>query len=112
MKIQEIKLFMKQKGITQIELAEKSQIPLTTIRYIFSGRTQTPRIDTMQAIERALGIENDNFPSFLPRSTTSLNEKESRLLGAFKGLIPPMQDYVLEMVEKLVEKNIDKVKKV
>ena len=53
MEIQEIKLFMKNKGITQIELAEKSQIPLTTIRYIFSGRTQTPRIDTMQAIEKA-----------------------------------------------------------
>ena len=59
MQIQEIKLFMKQNGITQIELAEKSKIPLTTIRYIFSGRTQTPRIDTMHAIEKALGISKE-----------------------------------------------------
>lgn len=44
-------------------------------------------------------------------SGSSLTEKESRLLGAFKGLIPPMQDYVLEMVEKLVEKDIGKNKK-
>ena len=61
MQIQEIKLFMKQNGITQIELAEKSKIPLTTIRYIFSGRTQTPRIDTMHAIEKALGIKEQEL---------------------------------------------------
>ena len=35
-------------------------------------------------------------------SSSSLTEKEIRLLGAFKGLIPPMQDYILDMVEKLV----------
>ena len=35
-------------------------------------------------------------------SGSSLTEKESRLLGAFNGLIPPMQDYMLDMVEKLV----------
>lgn len=29
-------------------------------------------------------------------------EGEIRLLKAFNGLIPPMQDYILEMVEKLV----------
>lgn len=63
MKIQEIKLFMKSKGITQIELAEKSKIPLTTIRYIFSGRTQTPRIDTMDAIEKALGLDVEKIPN-------------------------------------------------
>ena len=35
-------------------------------------------------------------------SGSSLTEKETRLLDAFNGLIPPMQDYILDMVEKLV----------
>ena len=56
MEILEIKKIMREKGITQIELAEKSQVPLQTLRKIFSGNTPHPRIDTMRAIEAALGL--------------------------------------------------------
>ncbi len=56
MTIEDIKKFMKNNGITQIELAEKSGVPLQTLRGIFCGRTPNPRIDTMSAIENALGL--------------------------------------------------------
>ena len=56
MTIEEIKKYMKENKITQIELSKKSNIPLQTLRKIFSGLTSNPRIDTMQAIEKALGI--------------------------------------------------------
>lgn len=57
MTIEEIKLYMKQNGISQIELADKSHISLQTLRKIFCGQTAHPRIDTMQAIENALGLQ-------------------------------------------------------
>ena len=57
MTIEEIKRYMKQKKITYQELSNISEIPLTTLKYIFSGRTESPRIDTMQAIEHALGLD-------------------------------------------------------
>ncbi len=44
--------------MTLQEIAENSGIPKRTVDQIFSGKTKNPRIDTMQAIERALGIEN------------------------------------------------------
>ena len=60
MTIEQIKDYMKREKITQIELSEKSGIPLQTLRKIFSGIVRNPRIDTMQAIEKALGVSDEN----------------------------------------------------
>ena len=62
MDICEIKQYMKQNKITYEQLSERSQISISTIKKIFSGVSQYPRIDTMQAIERALGIEEQKTP--------------------------------------------------
>ena len=56
MEIQAIKKYLKENHITYEELAEKSKLSISTIKKIFSGISQYPRIDTMQAIENALGI--------------------------------------------------------
>lgn len=77
MTIKEIKEFMKINKITQVELAEKSNIPLSTLRQIFSGARKNPRIDTMQAIENALGFVS-------PTAVSQFTEKENDLY-AFTG---------------------------
>lgn len=56
MEILEIKQFMKEKKITQIELSKLSGVPLQTLRYIFCGKTPNPRKDTMEKITSALGL--------------------------------------------------------
>lgn len=80
MTIQEIKDYMKRENITQIELSEKSKIPLQTIRKIFSGIVKNPRIDTMQAIEKALGIENGNSYINIP-GTRAVKLQKIPMLG-------------------------------
>lgn len=92
---------MKANKITQIMLAEKSGLPLQTLRKIFAGGTTHPRIDTMQAIEAALGISADKQPTTVE---PGLTDAQKRLLKAFNSLIPPMQDYILEITESLVGK--------
>lgn len=57
MKISEIKKYLKDNKITYEKLSELSQVPLNTLKNIFSGRTPTPRIDTIQSIEKALGLD-------------------------------------------------------
>ena len=47
---------MKEKKITQLELSKLAGVPLQTLKCILIGRTQFPRIDTVEAIEKALGI--------------------------------------------------------
>ena len=55
--IKNIKLFMKRNKITYDELSAKSGIPISTLNYIFTGRTSNPRTDTLQAIKLALDLD-------------------------------------------------------
>lgn len=56
MEVQAIKKYMKEKKITYDELAARSGLSISTIKKIFSGISQYPRIDTMAAIETALEL--------------------------------------------------------
>ena len=80
MDIQEIKAYMKAKKITYQDLADMTGISISTIKKIFSGISQYPRIDTMQAIERALGLDNEKTP------TDELSEGEKQLIELVKQL--------------------------
>lgn len=100
MDLEKLKTARKQKKITYKELSARSGIPERTIYGIFMGHTPTPRIDTLEAIEKALGLDNDGI-TIIKR--VELSDKENRLLSSFNALIPPMQDYVIEMIEKLTE---------
>ena len=78
MTIKEIKEFMKINKITQVELSEKSGLPLQTIRNIFSNPTRNPRMDTMQAIEKALG--------FTSPTAAQYTENENDLVRLYRAL--------------------------
>ncbi len=97
MDTERLKKAKKEKKLTYEQLSQISGVPISTIYDIFRGVTSAPRIDTVQAIEKALGLSADSPPP------TELTEPHRRLLEAFDELIPPMQEYVIEMTEKLVE---------
>lgn len=54
MKITEMKKRKKELRYTNALVAEKSGVPLGTVQKIFSGETKNPRVDTLEALERAL----------------------------------------------------------
>lgn len=56
MNLEVLKKAKKEKRMTLQEISDKSGIPKRTVDQIFSGKTTNPRIDTVQAIERALGL--------------------------------------------------------
>jgi transcriptional regulator with XRE-family HTH domain len=68
-KIEELKARKRELNMTYEELAQLSGIPLRTCENIFHGVTKNPRIDTMQAIERALGFGE-------PKAEISEEERE------------------------------------
>ena len=80
MTIQEIKQYLKDHKITYQDLSDKSGIALNTLKNIFRGKTENPRIDTMQAIERALGLENEKTPP------DELSEGERELIALIKQM--------------------------
>ncbi len=57
------KRLKKEQRLTFDALAEKSNIPKRTLEDIFAGRTTDPRTTTVEAIERALGINEKSSPA-------------------------------------------------
>lgn len=57
------KQLKKQNKLTFDALSEKSNIPKRTLEDIFAGRTTDPRSTTVEAIERALGINEKSSPA-------------------------------------------------
>ncbi len=93
MEIVEIKQHMKKYKITYAQLAEETGLNLTTIKRIFSGHIKNPHLETMRAIEQALG-----FVKQPERPALSLTESERELLETFRTLSPYLQGLAVETV--------------
>ena len=86
MDIMELKKYLKEHKITYKMLAEKSGVPESTIKNIFGGFTQNPRIDTIEAIERALGI-NEKSPAAQEQPSVKIPDSIKKVqLAFFEGL--------------------------
>lgn len=92
MDIESLKLLKKQKKLTLQQISDMSGIPKRTVDGIFSGKTKNPRIDTMQAIERALGLENEKTPP------DDLSEGERQWLKLYNVLTTENKDLLVQMV--------------
>ena len=95
----EIKKIMKQKGITQVMIAEQTGVPLRTINEIFRGRTPNPRIDTVQAIYSVVGIKVEQ-PTLAQQivDTTLANLN----IDDFNNLTPTEQQQVVAVFNSVV----------
>ena len=94
MDIEELKAYMKSKGVSQIELAERSGVPLSTIRSIFARITVNPRKDTMQAIYKALGLSEGGEEFTVPKE----------ILDKYEALSEQDKQRVIGYLEALIEK--------
>ena len=96
MDIEKTKKFMKEQAITYDILSQLSGIPLNTIKNIFCGKTQNPRIETIQAIEKALGLDKEK--------TTDISEEEKNFLLAFRQLTEEEKNEFLSIADFILSK--------
>ena len=115
MDIEYLKKIKKQKKMTLDEISVKSGIPKRTIEDIFRGATKHPRIDTLQAIERALGIENEKTPTEETEGaqewmqlyyvlTDENRDLLVKLVMAFKDMPPERRRFVLDAIRIATQK--------
>lgn len=76
MDITTLKQKKKNVKMTLNEISEKSGIPLNTLKNIFSERTKNPRIDTLTAIEQALGFTDEEKALGVGNHGTKLSDEE------------------------------------
>lgn len=61
MGLEKIEEYKRKLGLTTAELAEKSGVPKGTLDKILSGVTKDPKLETLKAIARVLGLSLDDF---------------------------------------------------
>ena len=103
MEIIELKKFMKEQGITYEMLAKKAGISIGTVKYIFSGRTSNPRIDTMQAIEKALGIKEEPPTEVKGSDSTEFLRK----YGLTEESVPVLDEVDIAKIKAYIQGLID-----
>ena len=94
MDIEVLRKRKKELKMTFDEMSEKSGIPKRTLEAIFVGKTKTPRIDTIEAIEKALGLNND----------TPLPQDIMRLIDAISTLSDEECEEVSKFIDFVVSK--------
>lgn len=115
MEIQATKAYLKANKITYEQLSERSGIPLNTLKNIFSGRTEHPRIDTMQAIKDALGLNQadlqitntDKTAGIEPRHKQILSPDEMDLLDVYRALKDEKGERAAHAVKTIIKAFLD-----
>ena len=74
----------KELKLTFDSLSKMSNVPKRTLEDIFSGRTPTPRIDTVKAIEKALGIGENNF---VKENEQGITDDEKEILNKVRKVL-------------------------
>lgn len=92
MKVTELNEERKRQGLSVAELAQRSNLPKGTVEKVLFGIVQNPRIDTMQAIEKALGISDIDPPT----------KKQQYFINLFNSLTPQQQDKVIAFIQGLL----------
>lgn len=100
MNIQKWKQRKKELGWTHDELAEKSGVSRRTIAGIFSGdpRYESPTYNTIQAIERALGLSEEGYKDTMPFEVTPMEEE---VIRTFRALSDEDKQLFLILMKKI-----------
>lgn len=61
MGLEKIAEYKKRLGLTTEELSKRSCVPIGTLNKILSGATRDPKLETLKAIARVLGLSLNDF---------------------------------------------------
>lgn len=95
----------KQQKLTLDELSSRSGVAKRTIEDIFQGKTKNPRIDTIQAIERALGLTVSEHNTDNSNETLAPDERE--LLDVYRAIKSKKGERAAQTIHALIKTYLD-----
>ena len=99
-------------GLTTKQIAEKCDIPESTVTRIFSGKTPNPTIITVMALTKAMGgqaadIFDDNaqvntVPTVPQSVLTDVEQKNLEIIELYKSIIKSKDRYIKTLLISLI----------
>lgn len=98
--------------LTFDDLAEKTNISRRQLQYLFQGETENPRIDTVQAIERALGLaptftDEERALGLSENHPIALSDDDRELINLFAEAEEELGKTYVQAIKKMVRLQID-----
>lgn len=85
-------------GLNYEKIAKLAGISKRSVEDIFRGYTKTPRVDTVEAIERALGLRDGGLQE---TAREEISPQEYRLLSAFRSVDAVTRELVIALLENV-----------
>lgn len=85
-------------GLNYEKIAKLAGISKRSVEDIFRGYTKTPRVDTVEAIERALGLRDGGLQE---TAREEISPQEYRLLSAFRAVDTVTRELVIALLENV-----------
>lgn len=98
MNLETLREAKKKAGLTIAEIAQRANLPKGTVQNIFCGYVPNPRSDTLEAIERALGLSEEGYRDALPFEVTPMEEE---LVRTFRTLSEKDKQLFLILMKKI-----------
>ena len=103
--VDRLKALKEKSGMTSAQIAEKSNVPESTVTRIFQGKTLNPTIITVMAMTKAMGgtaadIFDDNVP-VIPQATAMVKEVEknhSEVVELYREIISTKNKWIATLV--------------
>lgn len=98
MNLETLREAKKRAGLTIAEIAQRANLPKGTVQNIFCGYVPNPRSDTLEAIERALGLSEEGYRDTLPFEVTPMEEE---LVRTFRTLSEEDKQLLFILMKKI-----------
>ena len=87
----------KELNLSLMDISKETEISISTLKDIFRGATSDPRIETVQRIERALGLD-------IQEELPTLSEDEKNLYNLIMQLTEEEIDELSNFVDYIISK--------
>lgn len=101
--VEKLKMIKEEKGLSNVEIAKISDIPLATITRVFNGQTPNPTFETISRISFALGVSLDELSGLKKPDETPLPSPIENTINSYAELLKEKDDRIKELKE---EKNV------
>lgn len=97
MNIEELNEARKRQDLSVEELAERANLPKSTVEKVIFGITKDPRKSTIDALKRALGLSEDGYKDTMPFEVTPMEEE---VIQTFRALSDEDKQLFLILMKK------------
>ncbi|MGM9643044.1 MAG: helix-turn-helix domain-containing protein [Eubacteriales bacterium] len=108
--LQRLKALKEERGLTNAEIAELSDIPMATVTRIFNGSTPNPQFETVARITIALGGSLDMIVGLKDADERQSDSTVEKALAAYAELLKEKDERLRDLKEAKAQERKEKYK--